>query len=66
MDEISKSTEQVYEKPETKKHGAMNTVQVSYKYYDLYYTSLYYKLYYSRTTLYYKLYLYYVKLYYYY
>ena len=52
-----------YEKPETKRHDAMNTVQGSQDYSgggSLYYTSLYYKLYY--TSLYYKL--YYVSLYY--
>jgi len=76
MNEISQTSG--YEKPETKKHDAMNTVQGSDGYYSsgggwnssLYYTSLYYKLYY--TSLYYKLYytslyykLYYVSLYYY-
>jgi len=54
--------ERRYEKPETKKHDAMNTVQGSYGYYNLYYTSLYYNLY--STSLYYKLYYYYTSLYY--
>jgi len=42
-----------YEKPETKKHDAINTVQGSYGYgsSNLYYTTLYYVYYYS--TLYY-------------
>ena len=31
-----------YEKPATKKHDAMNTVQGSQGYYNLYYTNLYY------------------------
>ena len=57
MSEILEKSEQKYEKPETKKHDAMNTVQGSYKYYNLYYTTLYYsslyKLYYSYTSLYY-------------
>ena len=62
---MNENLERRYEKPETKKHDAMNTVQGSYGYYNLYYTSLYYKLYYTSlyyTSLYYKL--YYISLYY--
>ena len=58
MSENVNALECRYEKPETKKHDAMNTVQGSYGdsgsslyYSTLYYTSLYYKLYY--TSLYY-------------
>jgi hypothetical protein len=49
---MSENLEHKYEKPETKKHDAMNTVQGSYGYnylyYTYYYTSLYtlYRLYY--------------------
>jgi len=58
MDIIQENVGRTYEKPTTKKHEAMNTVQGSNLYYNsLYYNSLYY------TSLYYTS-LYYVKLYY--
>ena len=60
---MNESVERRYEKPETKKHDALNTVQGSHGYYNLYYkgTSLYYNLYYkyNYVSLYYKLYYYY-------
>ena len=52
---MNENLEHRYEKPATKKHDAMNTVQGSYGY------NLYYKLYYN---LYYTYYYYYLKLYY--
>jgi len=63
---MNENLERRYERPETKKHDAMNTVQGSYAGYGgLSYTSLYYKLYYRYTSLYYKLYYRYTSLYYY-
>jgi hypothetical protein len=43
MNTIQKNVGKTYEKPVTKKHEAMNTVQGSSLYYtNLYYSSLYY------------------------
>ncbi|MDR2146169.1 MAG: hypothetical protein LBE91_06905 [Tannerella sp.] len=54
MNENATAVKRKYEKPRTKKHDALNTVQGSEGYYNLYYSSLYYSS------------LYYVSLYYYY
>ncbi|MDR1543751.1 MAG: hypothetical protein LBS50_04940 [Prevotellaceae bacterium] len=43
----------IYEKPETKKHDAMNTVQGSYLYYTTLYRTYYYYYTYYYTSLYY-------------